>query len=314
MTLRAGAAGAWHHRDMPATCDVSVVIAAFNRAELIARAIESAWSQTLLPVEVIVVDDSSTDGTAEVAEANGAIVLRHDTNRGPAAARNTGLQAATQPWVAILDSDDEWLPHHLATLWPLRDGHDLVAAEAIASAGPGRPSRLAVWPGSRELLLRSPRQLLYPENPVPATALLRRAAIDRAGGYDEDIWFVEDIELYVRILERGTGIVTPTVTCVYHHHPNQATADTAFMLAQRRVLADRFATRPWGERTVIERMLAVTAWDELRLAIRQRSRSDCVAAARWLLARPGTSIALFGLWRSRYQARRAGRRGGQHRS
>jgi glycosyltransferase involved in cell wall biosynthesis len=298
---------------MPPTCDVSVVIAAYNRAHFIERAIASIWSQTLRPVEVIVVDDNSTDGTPEVAEARGALVLRHETNRGPAAARNTALEAATQPWVAVLDSDDEWLPHHLATLWPLRDGHDLVAAEAISSAAPGSPSRLAVWPGGRELLLRSPAQLLYPENPVPATALLRRAAIDRAGGYDEDIWFVEDIELYVRILERGTGLVTPTVTCVYHHHPNQATADTAFALAQRRVLADRFARRPWSDRRVIQRMLAVTVWDELRLAISQRSRAGCVEAARWLLARPGTSMALLGLWSSRYRARRAGRRNGPHR-
>jgi glycosyltransferase involved in cell wall biosynthesis len=295
---------------MPATCDVSVVIAAFNRAELIARAIESAQSQTLLPAEVIVIDDNSTDRTADVAEASGAIVLRHDTNRGPAAARNTALRAATQPWVAILDSDDEWLPHHLATLWPLRDDHDLLAGMAISPGAPGSPNRLAVWPGRRQRLLRSPAQLLYPENPIPSTALLRRAAIDRAGGYDEDIWFGEDIELYVRILEGGTGLVTPTVTCVYHHHPEQATADTAFALAQRRFLADRFAGRPWSDRRLIERMLAVTTWDELRWAIRQRSSAGCLEAGRWLLGRPQRPLAVLGLWGSRYRARRAGRGAG----
>jgi glycosyltransferase involved in cell wall biosynthesis len=295
---------------MPATCDVSVVIAAYNRAHLIERAIASVRSQTIRPAELIVVDDHSTDATAEIAEAAGALVLRHEANRGPAAARNTALQATTQPWVAVLDSDDEWLPHHLATLWPLRDGHDLLAAPAVSLAAPGSPSRLGGWPGRRELLLRSPAQLLYPENPVPSTALLRRAAIDRAGGYDEEIWFVEDIDLYVRVLERGSGLVAPTVTCVYHRHPSQATADTAFMLEQRRVLADRVAERPWSDRKLIDRMLAVTTWDALRLAMRQRSVGGCRAPARWLLTHPGAPVALAGLWCWRYRARRAGRLAG----
>jgi len=116
---------------MPATCDVTVVIAAYNRASLIERTIASVWGQTLRPAELIVVDDHSSDSTVMVAEAAGARVLRHERNRGPAAARKTALRAATQPWVVVLDSDDEWSPHHLATLWPLREDHDLVAAQAI---------------------------------------------------------------------------------------------------------------------------------------------------------------------------------------
>lgn len=293
---------------MSATCEVTVVIPAYNRAYLIERAIASAWGQTLLPAEVIVVDDHSTDGTAEVAAAAGARVLRHESNRGPAAARNTAVSVATQPWVAVLDSDDEWLPHHLATLWALRDGYDLVAAQAICSPVSGVPNRLAGWPGRRNLILRSPAQLLYPENPIPSTALLRRAAVDRAGGYDEDIWFGEDIELYVRILEEGTGIVAPTVTCLYHQHQLQATADTAFMLRQRRELVDRFAARPWSDRRSLERMVAVRTWDELRLAIRQRSWRRCVDCGRWFLRHPGALSALLGLWGWRYRAREAGRR------
>jgi glycosyltransferase involved in cell wall biosynthesis len=288
---------------MPATCDVSVVIAAFNRAHLIERTIASVWSQTVRPAEVIVVDDSSADATAKVAAATGARVLRHEINRGPAAARNTGVEAATQPWVAVLDSDDEWLPHHLATLWPLRDGHDLVAATAICSPSSGSPSRLAGWPGRGQLLLRSPAQLLYPENPVPSTALLRRTAIERAGGYDEEIWFVEDIDLYVRILEGGSGLVAPTVTCVYHNHPNQATADSAFMLAQREALVARLSARPGADRGALIRARAVTAWDDLRLAMRCGDWSRVLSRGGWMLRHPRAAGGLVGLWTWRYRAR-----------
>ncbi|MBV9472127.1 MAG: glycosyltransferase family 2 protein [Solirubrobacterales bacterium] len=292
---------------MPATCEVSVVIAAFNREALIERALRSVWSQTLAPAEVIVVDDCSSDDTATVARAAGAQVLRHRQNRGPAAARNTAIEAATQPWIAVLDSDDEWLPHHLATLWPLRDGHDLVAGSAIYSSSPEFPSRLAGWPRRRALLLRSPAQLLYPENPIPSTVLLNREAVRRAGGYDEQVWFVEDIDLYARVLERGSGLVAPIVTCVYRHHSGQATADLAYMHAQRRMLVERFAKRRWAKPGVLSRMQAVTEWDSLRLAIRQRSRSDCLRAGAWLAGHPTASLALVGLWSWRFQARRGGR-------
>src|SRR5205814_6119521 len=100
---------------------VSVVVPAHDRADVIERALRSVAEQRdCEPAEVIVVDDRSTDRTAELAEAHGARVLRHDRNRGQAAARNTGVRATVQPWIALLDTDDEWLPDHLAVLWPLR--------------------------------------------------------------------------------------------------------------------------------------------------------------------------------------------------
>src|SRR5438552_16330121 len=91
---------------------VSVVVPAHDRAHVIERALRSVAEQRdCAPAELIVVDDGSTDRTAEVAQAHGARVLRHDRNRGVSAARNTGARSASQPWVALLDRDDEWLPH-----------------------------------------------------------------------------------------------------------------------------------------------------------------------------------------------------------
>ena len=116
----------------PAKLPVSVIIPAFNRADTLPRALHSILAQRpAVPTEIIVVDDHSEDESATVAATLGARVIRHDRNQGAAAARNTAVTAAGQPWLATLDSDDEWLPDHLATLWPLRAGHVLVAGAGV---------------------------------------------------------------------------------------------------------------------------------------------------------------------------------------
>ncbi len=113
--------------DQQPTLPVSVVIPVFNGAHLLDRALRSiASQQPRKPAEVIVVDDGSSDGSHEVAEAGGARVIRHERNLGLAAAKDTGIRAARHEWVALLDSDDEWLPGHL---------RDPVAAEARARRG-----------------------------------------------------------------------------------------------------------------------------------------------------------------------------------
>ncbi|WP_142592717.1 glycosyltransferase family 2 protein [Pseudorhizobium endolithicum] len=96
--------------------DVSVVIAAYNTEETLARAIDSALAQEDVSVEVIVVDDCSTDGTAAIAHSFSdprVRLLRQLRNGGPGRARNAGLLAAQGKWVAILDSDDEIMPARL---------------------------------------------------------------------------------------------------------------------------------------------------------------------------------------------------------
>ncbi|MDB4388024.1 glycosyltransferase family 2 protein [Akkermansiaceae bacterium] len=97
---------------------ISVVIPCFNRADVISRAVDSVLRQTHRNLEVIVVDDASEDSDgleAAIAGMNDARIrlLKHKTNQGGAAARNTGVTAAKGEWVAFLDSDDEWHPEKL---------------------------------------------------------------------------------------------------------------------------------------------------------------------------------------------------------
>ena len=88
---------------------ISVVIPVYNREETLAHAIESALSQTLKPHEVVVIDDGSSDKSAEVAEGFGDIVrVIRQENAGAAIARNVGIRHAVGDWIAFLDSDDVW--------------------------------------------------------------------------------------------------------------------------------------------------------------------------------------------------------------
>src|ERR1700759_5182615 len=97
---------------------VSVVIPTFNRRHLILRALQSVVEQTYPHLEVIVVDDASTDGTVEFLESKHfnvpLRVIRIEQNSGPSAARNKGIACASGKYVALLDSDDYWLPGKLA--------------------------------------------------------------------------------------------------------------------------------------------------------------------------------------------------------
>ncbi|MHC4386164.1 MAG: glycosyltransferase family 2 protein, partial [Planctomycetota bacterium] len=93
---------------------ISVVIPAYNIEDYIERAIDSVLAQTRQPEEIIVVDDGSTDATAQKIKAYGDQVRYiHQANKGLSGARNTGIRQAQNEWVAFLDGDDEWLPEKL---------------------------------------------------------------------------------------------------------------------------------------------------------------------------------------------------------
>ena len=105
---------------LPDSSLVSIVIPTYDRARLVTRAIDSARSQTYPQIEIIVVDDGSTDNTAAVLQTYpahpGIRVIRHDENRGATAAKNTGLDAVRGAFATILDSDDELVPHAVGSL------------------------------------------------------------------------------------------------------------------------------------------------------------------------------------------------------
>jgi succinoglycan biosynthesis protein ExoO len=96
--------------------EATVIIAAWNAEAFIAKSIESALNQNGAAVQVVVVDDASTDRTGEIAAEYNVDYIRLSENGGPAKARNAGLAHATKDWVAVLDSDDTMSPHRIASM------------------------------------------------------------------------------------------------------------------------------------------------------------------------------------------------------
>jgi glycosyltransferase involved in cell wall biosynthesis len=290
-----------------AALPVSVVIPAYNRPDMVRRALASVAAQTAAPAEVIVVDDCSTDDTGAVAERLGARVVRHGRNQGEGGSRNTGLACATQPWVALLDSDDEWLPDHLATVWALRDDHVLVGA-SCAGVGEDAAPRVYGVPGPRPLRLRSPARLAHPDNCVPpSAALLRRDAALAVGGFDPSLERCADMDLWLRMLERGTGVASPRVTARYHLHAGQVSGDRMAMQIAHRAVLERHVSRPWCTPALRRRYEGLMAWDAMRAQAAEGRRAGAAFALARGLRDPRRALGIPGtlVWRLRLRRRSA---------
>ena len=198
---------------------VSIIIRTFNRAHSIAEAIDSALQQTYGDFELIVVDDASTDSTANVIRSfhdNRIRVLRHDTNRGVGAACNTGIRAATGDLIAWLDSDDIWHSDKLAAqvdfLRRTPEAAAVFSDVCIHDKDVDVPSLIHYMPAfqkvlhrtnSAEEILVSQREMylcLLQEVPIKPTALIvRRSVFDEVGLFDETARSGEDWEFLLRV-------------------------------------------------------------------------------------------------------------------
>jgi glycosyltransferase involved in cell wall biosynthesis len=280
---------------------ISVVIPAYRRASLIERAVRSAWAQVPPPTEVIVVDDCSGDDTGANAATAGATVLVHESNLGQGGSRNTGVEAATSPWVAFLDSDDAWYPGHLANLWRQRGDHVLVGASGRGS----RDGRVYGHPGPRPKVFRTPADVIVPYNRVaPSGAMVRRDALVAAGGFRR-MRYVEDLDAWIRVLEQGTGVVLPDVSFEYRQHAGQVSADLDEMSVGLDLVVALYAGKPWWSQRLRLEAQAMPRWDQMMAARQAHRWGEAFRSGRSLLH----PLRLFGLVRLLVLRRRvAGRR------
>jgi Glycosyl transferase family 2 len=285
---------------------VSVVIPVYDRAEMLKRALASVWMQTpRAPAEVIVVDDGSRDDTSLVARELGARVIRHPENRGLSAARNTGLEEASYPWIALLDSDDEWLPHHLDHVWGLRDGHVLVAGSSLnCGDDPGR-DRFRGPVATTPVVLREGHQLIFPGNPVPVSAsLFRRDLALKLGGFRPYRGVVEDFDMWLRMLEHGTAICSPTVSIIYHVHDAQMSLRDARTMQLAHIDAsDAHLRRTGGSRRSIRRWEGVAAWDNLRRAVESGQLRGGIQSGLHIATSPQRIAGVLRIWAWRFLVR-----------
>ena len=235
---------------------VSIVIPTFNRAGLIGETLQSVLSQTLQDIEVIVVDDGSTDDTSEVlARYNGRIRVLRQQNRGPSAAKNLGMAQASGTYIALQDSDDLWVPDKLEEQVSFLDTCarvDLVFGDLRRFGSKGtvyeslfgrlprfkRLARTCVGPGLL-VLDGDVYGYLLEETPIfGQTVVFRRSLLDRAGWFDESICLSEDWDLWLRMARVARlGYVDRVVTLLRQHGGN---------------LSGRLAERILGEIRVLE--------------------------------------------------------------
>lgn len=197
--------------------EIAAVIPVRNRPTLIGEAIASIQRQTLPVREIIVIDDGSTDDTPAQVEALAAAdlrirLVRRATCQGASAARNEGVRIAAAEWIAFLDSDDEWHPEKLA-----RQAAGLAdQPEAVASFTGIRyihPKGDFEVPPPKDVGLRELRRFNILGS--TSTALVRRDAFLRSGGFDPSLPSCQDWDLWLKLVRLGPFVVLPEPLLFY---------------------------------------------------------------------------------------------------
>ena len=232
---------------------VTVVVPVFNGQAFLDAAITSALSQSYEPLEVIVVDDGSTDESSRIAAQRGVAVL-HQPHRGVSAALNAGVAAAGGEMIAFLDADDLWPSDRLAIQVPellRRPELGFVMAHAIQFVESGE--KLPPWLTDQWLAsVRSPGKPPPPPSgrgvtapvPLPRTMLARTQVFERTGGFDENLDLGEDLDWLMRATDAGIAhALLPDVVLRHRLHSSNTSHRLADSLAGRLRIARQSAQR-----------------------------------------------------------------------
>jgi glycosyltransferase involved in cell wall biosynthesis len=218
-------------------CEVAVVIPAYNAAKWLPQALQSLRAQTMPPSEVVVVDDGSTDDTAQVATAHGAKVVQQQ-QQGPGAARNRGIRESTAPWIAFLDADD-WFE-------PLKLERQCTRMQQLGAA----VSSTDAWLVRGKAVERTknadravPEVLTFDRllqgNPVIcSTVMLQRSVLSERGMFDEDPTLIatEDYDLWLRLSRREPIAYFAEPLTFYRVHDSSLSANARFLRGVDRIL------------------------------------------------------------------------------
>jgi glycosyltransferase involved in cell wall biosynthesis len=228
---------------------ISVVICVYNGERFLAEAIDSAFAQEYRPIEVIVVDDGSDDRSAEIARSYSDVRVLSQENTGPAAARNAGIDASTGAFLAFLDSDDVMLPSKLREQAGHLSAHPevgyvLCRQKLVPDAGTDLPA----W-ARRDPIFGDPGGV------QPTSGLVRRTALERAGGFDPSLRTGEVMEWLSRLREAGIGIdILPKVLLLRRVHEHNLTHDqvalTERLFKTLKARADRARAREGDDENV----------------------------------------------------------------
>lgn len=249
---------------MQSTIDISVVIPVYNREQTVSRCVFSVLGQTLLPREIIIVDDGSSDDSLSVIRSIQSavvdIVIIEQENAGANAARNAGVKKARFEWIAFHDSDDVWLPQRLevgvdalnygreqvgsdvlfisSSFYSVKEGHSDICKKPdlnVTSADVGKR-------GNHEyIFMKEPltSQILLNKNFVSTqTMLVERKTLESVGMFDEGMGRFQDWEIAIRIAKVATFVfIKEPLVLTYEQSNSISKGRRAGVIAKERLLS-----------------------------------------------------------------------------
>lgn len=244
---------------------VSVVIPAYNAEIFLADAVQSVLQQTWRDLEVVIVNDGSTDSTLALAErfraGDSRVRVVDKSNGGLSSARNAGIAESSGDLICFLDADDVLLPDKLERQVRFLDdfpGCDLVYSDYYIGDGELTPIWLeSVRPG----LLRMDQWLLYRNRFAPMSPLLRARLVAAIGEFDQTLRAAEDWDYWIRAAQLGRFSYLPGAVAVYRVHPGQMHHDLELMRSNGRRVADKNFERGSRNWRVL---MASWTWSEAR--------------------------------------------------
>jgi glycosyltransferase involved in cell wall biosynthesis/GT2 family glycosyltransferase len=251
----------------------SVAIPVYNAAGTIAEAVESALSQTLPPLEVVVCDDGSTDDLGGVlAPYQGRIKLVRKENGGEGSAKDAASRVAFGEFVVILDADDAFLPERLEALAELAEARpdlDILTTDAFLESG-GQTLR-RVYGQSWRFEVEDQRSAILERNFVFGAAAIRRERLLQVGGFDSSLRYVADWDIAIRMILTGSraGLVDAPLYR-YRVGPSALSAQRASLARGSIAVLERAATRPdlgTEERRIAEETIATKRAELARLGL-----------------------------------------------
>lgn len=214
---------------------VSVIIPTYNRASILIEAIVSVLNQTFQPFEIIVVDDGSTDNTAQVIKPYSESVFYIRTeNQGVSSARNRGIIEAKGDWVAFLDSDDTWHPEKLNRQVQCLSGSDSKLCFCASTAEFG--NRIDdihlmdpdLHPGESQTYAKKDCRIFkFPRHPFIQAMLIQKSALIQSGPFDESLSVAEDTKLiYQLVLDHDYTLLNDTLVKISRNRSGPGLSDT----------------------------------------------------------------------------------------
>lgn len=233
---------------------VSVIIPTFNRAHLIGRALSSVIGQSFRGIEVLIIDDGSTDDTREVVAPfllDRRVKYIYQSNKGVSSARNLGASLSSFSWIAFLDSDDEWLPNKISKQVEfIRENPEIQFVHTEENwirngKKVNKPKQYRKFGGDIFLKCISLCAI------SPSTALLSKELFKKVGGFDEDFTVCEDFDLWLKITSsQSVGLVDEFLINKYGGHEDQ--------LSTKFIAMDLFRVRALA--SIVENGVLNEAW------------------------------------------------------